>query len=63
MHYIINLQCVVYHTKSVAGKMPIVHWGCGGTHCVNINVVAYGQRYHDILTLTNNASHNAYVGR
>ena len=58
MHYIINLQCVVYYTKSVAEEMSIVHWGCMGTHCLNINVVAYRQRYHDILTITISIMHH-----
>ena len=54
----LNLQCVVYNTKSVAGKMPIVHWRCVGTHCSKIKVVAYRQRYHDILTLTISIMHH-----
>ena len=28
-----------------------------GTHCLHINVVAYRQRYHDILTLTISIMH------
>ena len=57
MYYILNLECVVYHTKSVAERCQLSIGVRMGTHCLNINVVAYGQRYHDILTLTISIMH------